>query len=67
MNVLPVVYIICSPRKKSAPIHPMGTVKIYTPGSIAYSQRMLTEISKSGAIAKVRILVESDTVKYLKY
>ena len=29
--------------------------KMYTPGSIASSQRMLTEINKSGATAKIRI------------
>ena len=37
---------------------------LYTSGSIANSQRMLTEINKSGTIAKIRIWVESDTVKH---
>ena len=39
---------------------------MYTSGSLASSQRMLTEINESGAIAKIRISVESDTVKHLK-
>ena len=39
---------------------------MYTSGSIASSQRMLTEIKESGTIAKTRISVESDTVKHLK-
>ena len=30
----------------------------------ANSQRMLTEISKSGTIAEIRIWVESDTIKH---
>ena len=41
-----------------------GDSKMYTSGSIANSQRMLTEINKSDAIAKIRIWVESDTVKH---
>ena len=36
----------------------LGDSKIYTPGTIANSQRMPTEINNDGAIAKVRILVE---------
>ena len=43
-----------------------GDSKMYTFGSIASSQRMPTEINESGAIAKIRISVESDTVKRLK-
>ena len=39
---------------------------MYTFGSIASSQWMPTEINESGAIAKIRISVESDTVKRLK-
>ena len=35
-------------------------------GSIANSQKMLTKENESGCIAKVRILLESDTVKHLK-
>ena len=32
-----------------------GDSKTYTSSNIAYSQRMQTEISKSGTIAKIRI------------
>ena len=39
---------------------------MYTSGSIASLQRLPTEINESGAIAKIRISVESDTVKHLK-
>ena len=39
---------------------------MYTFGSIANSQRVLTERNKSGAITKIRIRVESDYIKYLK-
>ena len=38
--------------------------KMHTSGSTANSQRMLTEVKKSGAIAKIKIWVESDTVKH---
>ena len=42
-----------------------GDSKMYTSGSIANSQGMLTtEINKSGALTKIRIWVESDTVKH---
>ena len=59
INVLPDVYI-CSVRKKSAPLLPEGTdVHIWQhskfSGSIANSQTMLSEIKKSGVIAKIRI------------
>ena len=66
MNVPPDVYI-CPLTKKSAPCLPAGTVEcIYTSGSITSSQRMLTEINESDTIAKIKISVESDTVKHLK-
>ena len=39
---------------------------MYTSDSIASLQRLPTEINESGAIAKIRISVESDTVKRLK-
>ena len=39
---------------------------MYTSGSIQSLQRMLTEINESGAIAKIRSSVESDTIKHLK-
>ena len=38
--------------------------KMYTYDSIGNSQRMLTEINESGTIAKIRIWLESDTVKH---
>ena len=38
---------------------------LFTSGSIASSQRMPTEINESGGIAKIRISVESLTVKHL--
>ena len=34
-----------------------GQYNVYTPGTIANSQRTPTEINKNGATAKVRILV----------
>ena len=39
---------------------------MHTSGSIASSQRMLTEIKERGTIAKSRISVERYTVKHLK-
>ena len=39
---------------------------LFTSGSIASSQRMPTEINESHTIAKMRISVESNTVKHLK-
>ena len=39
---------------------------MYTYGSIASSQRMLTEINESDTIAKIRISMEKVTVKHLK-
>ena len=39
---------------------------MYTYGSVANSQSMLAKISKCGATARIRIRVESDTVKHLK-
>ena len=39
---------------------------MYTSSRIASSQSMLTEIKKNGAIAKIRISVESDTAKHFK-
>ena len=38
--------------------------KMYTSSNIANSQKMLTEINKSGAIPEIRIWVESDAVKH---
>ena len=45
-----------------------GDSKMYTSGSIANSQRMLTiEINESGVIAIIRVWVENDTVKHQKH
>ena len=38
-----------------------GDSKMYTSGSTASSQRMLTEIKETGTIVKIWISVESDT------
>ena len=53
-----------SPQEEECTSPSWGGSKMYTSGSIANSQRMLTEINESGAIAKIRIWVESDTVKH---
>ena len=50
------------PRKEECTSCSWGDSKMHTSSSIVNSQRMLTEISESGAIAKIRIWVESDTV-----
>ena len=39
---------------------------MYTSGSIANLQRMLTETNEVGARAKIGIWVKSDTAKHLK-
>ena len=54
------------PEEEEYTFSSWGDSKTYTSGGIAYSQRMLTEINKSSAIAKIRICVESNTVKHLK-
>ena len=41
-----------------------GVSRMYTPRSIANSQRMLIEMNKSGTIAKIRIWAEIDTVRH---
>ena len=52
------------PQEEECTSSSWGDSKMYTSGSIANSQRMLTEINESSAIAKIRIWVESDTVKH---
>ena len=64
MNVLPDVYVC--PLRKSAPFLPEGGSKMHTSRSKANSQRVLTEINESAAIAKIRISLEKDTTKRLK-
>ena len=41
-----------------------GDRKTYTSDSIGNSQRMVTELNESAAIAKIRIWAGSDTVKH---
>ena len=52
------------PHEKLGTSSSWGDSKMYTSGSIANSQKMLTEINDSDAIVKKRIWVESDTVKH---
>ena len=52
------------PQEEECTSSSWGDSKMYTSGSIANLQKMLTEITKSGALAKIRILVEIVTVKY---
>ena len=54
-----------SPEKEECTYSFWGDSKMYTSGSIASSQRMLSEINESGAIAKIRISMERDTIKHL--
>ena len=51
------------PQEEECTSSSWGDSKMYTSGSIANSQRILTEINESGATAKIKILVESHTVK----
>ena len=39
---------------------------MHTSGSIGNSQKMLTKINESGTRSKIKLSVESDTVKNLK-
>lgn len=57
MNILPDMYI-CSFTKNSASLRPEGNSKMHISWSIENSQRMPTEIDNTGAIGKVKILVE---------
>ena len=52
------------PEEEECTSSSWGDSKMYTSGSIANSQKMLTEINDSDAIVKKRIWVESDTVKH---
>ena len=52
------------PQKEECTSSSWGDSKMYTSGSIANSQRMLTEINESGATVKIKILVESHTVRH---
>ena len=57
-------YLRLFPQEEECTSSSWGDSKMYTSGSIANLQKMLTEINKSGALAKIRILVEIVTVKY---
>ena len=57
---------IAVPSGRKCTTSSWGDSKMYTFGNIASSQRMLTEIKETCAIAKIRILVERDTAKHFK-
>ena len=57
MDILPHMYI-CSFTKNIASLRPEGNSKMHTSWSIEKSQRMPTEIDNTGAIGKVKILVQ---------
>ena len=63
MDVLPDVHI-CSLRNQECTSSSCGDSKLFKSGSIANSQRILTEINKSGAITNIKVRVESDSVKH---
>ena len=52
------------PQKEEYTSSSWGDSKMYRSGSKANSQRMLTEINESDTIVKIRIWIESDTVKH---
>ena len=60
-------YVHLSPQEEENTSFSWHVSKICTSGSTDNSQRMLTKVNESDAIAKVRVLVESNTVKHLKY
>ena len=64
MDVLSDVYIYLFPQEEECTFSSWGDSKMHTSGSIANSQRMVTEVKESGTIAKIRVRVETDTVKY---
>ena len=53
MDVLPPMHLF--PQKEECTSSSGGDNKMYTFGSIANSQRMLSEINKSGVVDKIRI------------
>ena len=53
-----------SPQEKECTSSSWRDSKMYTSGSTTNSQKMLNEISESGAIAKIRMGVESDAVRH---
>ena len=55
------------PQEKEYTFSSSGDSKMYTSGSVANTQRMLTEIKESGSIGKIRIWVEINTVKHQRH
>ena len=51
------------PQKEEQTSSSRSESKMYISGSIANSERMLTDINESGVITKISICVESDTDK----
>ena len=52
------------PSRRRVHLFFLRDIKMCISGSIANSQRILTEVNKSGATDKIRIGVEIDTVKH---
>ena len=52
-----------SPQEEEYSSSSWGDIEMYTSGSIANSQRMLTEVNETGVIVKISIWVESNIVK----
>ena len=48
------------PQEEECTSSSWGDSKMYKSDSITNSQRMLTEVNESGAVAKIRVLVKSD-------
>ena len=53
-----------SPQEKECTSSSWRDSKMYTSGSTTNLQKILNEISESGAIAKIRMGVESDAVRH---
>ena len=56
------------PQEEDCTSFSLGHSKIYTPGTIAISQRdrTPTKINKNGAVTKVRISGTRDTIRHLR-
>ena len=59
-------FVHLSPQEEECTTSSWRDNKMYTTVRIASLQRILTEINDSGAITKIRIWVESHTVKHLR-
>ena len=60
-------YVHLFPQEEQCSSSCCGDSKMYTSGRVANSQRMLTEINEIGVITKIKIWVESDTVKHQRH